>query len=140
MNSQPAHDHGFTLVELLVVMVVIGILASVAIPLFLNQRAKAHDSAVQADVSNLGKEVATYFIDNPGPVSLVVSGPHRIDITDGSYTTFARLTVGSVPPASGAVNHLDDPTAWCVALTDPKGSGRIYRYTALTGLQTGDCS
>lgn len=134
-----SRDDGFTLIELLVVMIVIGVLAGIAIPVFLSQRAKAHDAGTQADVSNLGKEVASYFVDGTGPLTLAMSVPGRLDITDGAYATYARLTVGSVPPASSASANLDDSVNWCVALTDPKGKIKTYRYSGLSGLEPGSC-
>ena len=63
-KSMKEKDEGFTLIELLVVMIIIGILAAIAIPVFLNQRAKAQDTATKADVTTVGKEIATYFVDN----------------------------------------------------------------------------
>jgi type IV pilus assembly protein PilA len=45
-------EEGFTLIELLVVIIIIGILAAIAIPVFLNQRAKGWDAAVKADLRN----------------------------------------------------------------------------------------
>ena len=120
-------------------MIIIGILAAIAIPIFINQRKKAHDAATQADVSNLGKEVATYYVEGSGPLALDYSVPGEVSLTDGATTTYSRLTVGSVPPAVGAFSNLDQPMGWCVALRDPNGS-LTFKYSAMNGLEPGACS
>ena len=57
-------EDGFTLIELLVVILIIGILSAIAIPVFLNQRKTANDSAVQSDMKNAASQVETWITEN----------------------------------------------------------------------------
>ena len=140
-KSMEQKDQGFTLIELLVVMIIIGILAAIAIPVFLNQRAKARDTAAKADVSTLGKEVATYYVD-AGTVVLPAGGV----IIDGTRYKVNAVDVGKVSggitavaftPGGGTVAAAS--TAWCVDLTYEGGTRSHVFYSALNGLSTTGC-
>jgi prepilin-type N-terminal cleavage/methylation domain-containing protein len=63
MNSYRDTD-GFTLVELLVVIVIVGILAAIAIPVYFRQREAAYTSAMRSDLRNAVTAETAYSVDN----------------------------------------------------------------------------
>jgi len=135
-------DQGFTLIELLVVMIIIGILAAIAIPIFMNQRKKAVDSSAVSDVSTLGKEIATYYVDatQTATVTVGVTGaaPNTRYTVNG--VDVGKQSGGMSTPVVSFTDAAARSTTWCVQLPYTGGTNSIVSYSAQGGLnKTAGC-
>ncbi|RJQ60499.1 MAG: prepilin-type N-terminal cleavage/methylation domain-containing protein [Desulfobacteraceae bacterium] len=59
------NQKGFTLIELMIVIAIIGILAAIAIPNFISYRKRGYYSAANADIKNAYTAAQAYFSDYP---------------------------------------------------------------------------
>src|SRR5688572_9726406 len=66
LRERSGSEAGFTLVELLVVMLILGLLAAIAIPSFFNQRDKAKDADAKASVRTAQTAMETFATDHGG--------------------------------------------------------------------------
>ena len=63
MKKIVRNTQGFTLIELMIVVAIIGILAAIAIPQFAAYRVRGYNSSAQSDVRNLNTSQAAFFSD-----------------------------------------------------------------------------
>jgi prepilin-type N-terminal cleavage/methylation domain-containing protein len=135
-KSLDEREEGFTLIELLVVMIIIGILAAIAIPVFLSQKNKAKDTSAKADVSVIGKDMAAYYVDGTGALT-VTGGPGGLfTIKQGATPVDSgNLSSGNSVVSSKGTGDSD----WCVSVKNSAAGTTEWHYGAVGGLATGTC-
>ncbi len=84
--AEGKREEGFSLIELLVVVIIIGILAAIAIPIYIGVQENAKDSAVKTDLTNAKLAVVAFYTQNP------TGTPVLANLTNEGYTKSPNTT------------------------------------------------
>jgi prepilin-type N-terminal cleavage/methylation domain-containing protein len=116
-HSQRLQDRGFTIIELLIIIAIIGVLAIIAIPQFITYRSRAIDAQLKSDLRNAAVAVEGYFTKKSVyPSSIADIQTFGFQATDGVTLTLA----------SGA-------SSYTITAAKPGGTQPSFTFTSSDG-------
>lgn len=115
MVSLKKNQSGFTIVELLIVIVIIGILAGLVISTFVGVQQKARNSERQTDINSISGQLEAYYAKNSGYPSLA-------DLNTGTWRSGNEIKVGDADKA------LADPSAASSKTLVSAAANHAYSY------------
>jgi type IV pilus assembly protein PilA len=113
LRSRLRADDGFSLVEILVVILIIGVLAAIALPAFLNQRSKGQDAHAKSAASTAAKAMRVYEHEHGGsfagaqPSDLIDIEPALGQARNLGVTSTADAFTVSVDSAAGGAFSIE---------------------------------
>ena len=120
MKSWASKQTGFTIVELLIVIVVIAILAAITVVAYNGIQNQANDSAVKSDLVNVYKKVAMYAINSDG-------FPNNDTTIQAAQLSFAKKSY-----KAAVFCYRTDGSAWGLAADSLSGKGFYVSNTIST--------
>lgn len=104
-------EQGFTIIELLIVVIVIGILSAISLPQFLDQASRARQTEAETTLGTINRAQQLYRLENPEFGTLnQLSQTGNISINNlGDYYQFTATPDGSSPGTITKANATSAP-------------------------------
>jgi len=101
LDLRPVPTRGFSLVELLIVLMLIGAIAAIALPAYMDSLDRARVARAIGDISAMDEEIRLYYFDNAGfPTSLADIG--RSQLQDPYGNLYRYLNIADAGKGGGA--------------------------------------
>jgi len=97
MQQRGNDDRGFTMIELLVVVVIIGVLVAIAVPVYLNYRKGAANKSAASDVRGAITAIEQYYTDNGNQYPA-----DAVSASNGADLVFAAAAGGTAQTAKAS--------------------------------------
>jgi type IV pilus assembly protein PilA len=126
-NARDRGEEGFTLIELMVVVLIIAILIAIAIPTFLGARQKAQDRAAQSNLRNALTAAKTAYVD---------SQDYASDVANTAYTSIEpslHFAYSSSVTATGYISVDASVQSDELVLAAKSAAGQCFYIRDVTG-------